>query len=648
MRAFIRPASILMQKLKYPQKFLLIAVVIAIPFAVVFGLLQAQINDSLHTMQQERAGNAYLVPVRQFLGHVSQAQVFAHAYAKGNTAIQPTLMDTITKGDSDISQLAAMDGRSGHALRSTESFSAIRTEWADVRDGSLKRSTTDNDAVYAKLIDDLHELIETVKNNSLLVVDANLNSTLLTQGLLDRLVTGVDLFRETKLRGQDLPYGQTLSPADRQGYEALIYNLTANIQATQDSFDSAFSADARKALQPALGTTVTNYVSSGQNVLNLVGSQVTDSPTITAAPAAYDATVSQAWQVNDQLSAQSSAQLDNILKSRVDDTTARHRLAQVLPLLAALVALYLLVGFYHGFTRVIAALAEATRRMIGGEVDQTVTLNTRDEMGKVVTSFNSIAARLRAEWIQAREESDRATAAEAKLRSIVDTALDGIVTIDTAGRVSAWNPQAATIFGWTEQEAIGMPAVNLVSPAARPAFMRRIETVLKTGIHEDADNRVEIEGERRDGSAFPAEVAIASLQRRDSAFSLFVRDITERMRLRNQEMDYLRNVALVTDAAAAVEVGAFDAQHLAPVAAREDGLGQLARVFERMAREVAVREQQLKQQVLDLRIEIDHHKTARAAAEITETDYFKALQKQATSLRRRPASDVASNETPGQ
>ena len=41
-------------------------------------------------------------------------------------------------------------------------------------------------------------------------------------------------------------------------------------------------------------------------------------------------------------------------------------------------------------------------------------------------------------------------------------------------------------------------------------------------------------------------------------------------------MDYLRNVALVTDAAAAVEVGAFDAQHLAPVAGGTTDWGKLA------------------------------------------------------------------------
>jgi hypothetical protein len=43
----------------------------------------------------------------------------------------------------------------------------------------------------------------------------------------------------------------------------------------------------------------------------------------------------------------------------------------------------------------------------------------------------------------------------------------------------------------------------------------------------------------------------------------------------------------------------------------------------------------LKQQVQELRIEIDHHRTAQQAAEITETDYFRELQRQASSLRQR-------------
>jgi DNA-binding response OmpR family regulator len=107
----------------------------------------------------------------------------------------------------------------------------------------------------------------------------------------------------------------------------------------------------------------------------------------------------------------------------------------------------------------------------------------------------------------------------------------------------------------------------------------------------------------------------------------------EKKRLRDQEVEYLRNVARVTDAAAAVEAETFDPDSLADVAARPDELGQLARVFQRMAREVYAREQRLKQQVQQLRIELDEVKQARQVADITETEYFQQLQAEAQNLR---------------
>jgi len=108
----------------------------------------------------------------------------------------------------------------------------------------------------------------------------------------------------------------------------------------------------------------------------------------------------------------------------------------------------------------------------------------------------------------------------------------------------------------------------------------------------------------------------------------------EKKRLRDQEVEYLRNVALVTNAAAAVESATFEPDDLADVAARPDALGRLARVFQRMAREVYAREQRLKQQVQELRIELDEARQTRQVAEIAETDYFQQLQAQAQDLRK--------------
>ncbi len=108
----------------------------------------------------------------------------------------------------------------------------------------------------------------------------------------------------------------------------------------------------------------------------------------------------------------------------------------------------------------------------------------------------------------------------------------------------------------------------------------------------------------------------------------------EKKRLRDQEVDYLRNVARVTDAAAAVEAQTFDSQVLADVASRTDALGQLARVFSRMASEIYAREQNLKRQVQQLRIELDEVRQARQVAEITESEYFQQLESKAQDLRQ--------------
>src|SRR5512139_1922151 len=108
----------------------------------------------------------------------------------------------------------------------------------------------------------------------------------------------------------------------------------------------------------------------------------------------------------------------------------------------------------------------------------------------------------------------------------------------------------------------------------------------------------------------------------------------EKKRLRDQEVEYLQQVARVTAAAAEVESGEFALASLDEVAARPDALGKLGRVFQRMAREVHAREQSLKQQVQELRIQIDEAKRAREVAEITETEYFRQLRSNVRDLRK--------------
>ena len=110
-------------------------------------------------------------------------------------------------------------------------------------------------------------------------------------------------------------------------------------------------------------------------------------------------------------------------------------------------------------------------------------------------------------------------------------------------------------------------------------------------------------------------------------------------RLRDLEREYLEQVSKVTGAAEALEVGGFDAATLADVAARSDSLGVLARRFATMAAEVRAREERLRAEVLELRIEIDQARQAKRVSEITDTDFFRDLRLRASVLRQEVRGD---------
>ena len=109
----------------------------------------------------------------------------------------------------------------------------------------------------------------------------------------------------------------------------------------------------------------------------------------------------------------------------------------------------------------------------------------------------------------------------------------------------------------------------------------------------------------------------------------------EQKRFRDQEIEYLRQVERLTEAAVLIEAETFDPDNLSleGVTARTDALGRLARVFERMAREVHAREQRLKQQVQELRIEVDQARQSQQVSKITSTGYFRELRGKADDLR---------------
>ncbi|HZE91842.1 MAG TPA: PAS domain S-box protein [Rhizobacter sp.] len=124
---------------------------------------------------------------------------------------------------------------------------------------------------------------------------------------------------------------------------------------------------------------------------------------------------------------------------------------------------------------------------------------------------------------------DALRASEERTRLIVDTALDAVVTMNRAGVITGWNPQAETTFGWTRAEAMGQVLAETIIPQRhREAHQRGLEHYLATGEAAVLNKRIELSALRRDGQEFPIDIAITPIRSADSVgFSAFVRDITD-------------------------------------------------------------------------------------------------------------------------
>jgi PAS domain S-box-containing protein len=121
-------------------------------------------------------------------------------------------------------------------------------------------------------------------------------------------------------------------------------------------------------------------------------------------------------------------------------------------------------------------------------------------------------------------------ASETRKAAILDTALDAVITMDAEGRIVEFNRAAEGMFGYARAEVAGRTVADTIVPASmREAHHRGLARYLVTGETMVLGRRVEMIGRRSDGTEFPVELSITTVQLdRRRLFTAYVRDITAR------------------------------------------------------------------------------------------------------------------------
>jgi PAS domain S-box-containing protein len=140
---------------------------------------------------------------------------------------------------------------------------------------------------------------------------------------------------------------------------------------------------------------------------------------------------------------------------------------------------------------------------------------------------------------------------EARQRTILEAALDAVISMDQDARMTYVNSAFERTFGYRAEEVIGCDlAEKIVPPSLREAHRRGLSRYLETGQSTILGLRIEVSAMRADGTLFPAEVTVTRTGLPgEAAFTAYVRDISDRQRAEQQLIASRARLVTASDAA---------------------------------------------------------------------------------------------------
>lgn len=157
----------------------------------------------------------------------------------------------------------------------------------------------------------------------------------------------------------------------------------------------------------------------------------------------------------------------------------------------------------------------------------------------IITALRDEDGGLRGYFKITRDLSERKVAEETlrareeRFQAMTRSAHDAIIMADDDGRISFLNSAAVTMFGLTQEEALGQPLTILMPERYRELHQKGFERLRATGESRLLGKTVEIHGCRSDGSDFPVELSLSTWTEKGTQhhYCGIIRDITERNQL---------------------------------------------------------------------------------------------------------------------
>ena len=389
MQMLLAPGMALLNRLRFPFKFLLVGVIMFIPLLTMSWLLIQGNVKEIDGLKSERNGLSYITAIRPLLEHIPQHRGMSGAFLNGDQSFRRQMESKQGEVDAMFNRLTEVDRGLAEALETGNRVAALRGEWDALKRQVWQLSPAQSFAEHNRVVQQAIDLIAYVADTSGLILDPYLDSYY----MMDLMVNQMP--RLTEAMGQSRAIAAGVAASGELSVDARI-QLTLRLDRIR-TVERALAHDLEvigrenPGLASSLAASHREAGSAIDSFATLLNDRLLEASSITVTSAEIFASSTRAIDGVFALYDQMIPALDNLFVQRIRSGEQMLVIEVVIVLLVLLAVIYLFAAFYQAVMVSINHIAEGTKRMAGGDLTVQFKLQTRDEMLMIANSFNEMS-----------------------------------------------------------------------------------------------------------------------------------------------------------------------------------------------------------------------------------------------------------------
>jgi methyl-accepting chemotaxis protein len=440
------PAIALMNRLRFPQKFLLMGAMLAVVMALLMANLYSALDASVQSSRKQLAGLSVVQTLSSLVKATQEHRGLSSGVLGGNAGMKEALATKTAEVQSHADRL---EQALPQVLAGSQGWQTVRADWGRIRSEGLGLEQAVNFSRHTELIDRMLNLMADIADEYRLTVDPDIDSHYLMLSALDRLPAALEQMGQLRAIGTGVLARKALSDELKIQLAGLVAGVDRGIRQVELNLEKTarFNPHMRQALTPIAA----QLASSMQGIRRTVSEDMIGGR-YSVEPPVFFQTVTQAMSHGYKGMFETlMPALGELVERRVD--SLQKRLWLIFGVSAALIVLllYFAVAISLATIGSVARLSGVAETIATGDLRPRIQLDTRDELAVVGKSLNHMADAF----------SNLLHSAQASVGRVLDASLRLSGSSDQIARSSEEQSSSATsMAAAVEQMTVGIEQVS--------------------------------------------------------------------------------------------------------------------------------------------------------------------------------------------